>query len=149
MVTTGHWLTKATCSSRLTGAALAAIKRGWCTTPDRWGLQMRDRLSSSPVHTAGNQHCVPRNLIGTFWVAMWYFADHFHFGGTDIKRKRTPEKKCRSPSPFLSMQLIRCVPVLDFFFFSPATHTFCKYKCWRSQQSSPVLLLSTVFSYCF
>lgn len=47
----------------LTGAALVAIKRGWFTTPDRWDLQMKDKLSSSPVQTAG------------------------------IKRRRTPEKK--------------------------------------------------------
>lgn len=49
------WRMRKTLNSKdlwLTDAALGAIKRVWCTTRDRWGLQMKGRLFSSPVYTA-------------------------------------------------------------------------------------------------
>lgn len=117
--------------SRLTDAALDAIKRGWFTTPGRWDLLMKDRLSSSPVYTAGNQygHTVLWNLIRNILCCCVIFADHFDFDVPGIKRKRTPEKKSVSSSPFLSTHLLPCLPLLvsDVWMVSQHMDILCKY----------------------
>lgn len=61
---------------RLTDAALVATKKGWSITPDRWDLQMKDKLSSSPVHTAGDQYeytMCAWNLCAAVWFFYWMF----------------------------------------------------------------------------
>lgn len=87
-------------SYRSTGAACVVTKKGWFTTPGRWDQQMKDKLSSSLVFTAGDQ----RHHMGCFTsYALWFMSEFWLFTG--FRRRRTLKSEA------LTFDLLAFVPL--------------------------------------